>query len=182
MKYIKIFFITALFFGVWMGIIYTFQFNNVYIALIAASVAGIVSGLLMAAFTYFSDQKLKKKGIDTSNTNPRQSRKISVDGTISEIIPVCERAILSINKSVIKEKNLQNGTLRAKTRMTFKSFGEIIKISTQSLADSKTLIEIKNSPFIPTTVIDYGKGLENLETIVSYIKSELNGEVINCEQ
>ncbi len=85
----------------------------------------------------------KNKGIDTSNTNPRQSRKVSVARTISEVIPICERAILSLNKAVIKEKNLQNETLRAKTRMSWKSFGEIIKISTQSLGDNETLIEIK---------------------------------------
>jgi hypothetical protein len=178
MKYIRIFFLTALFFGVWMGIVYSFQFGNVYIALTSASIAGIVFGFIMAAFSYFSDQNLKKKGIDTSNTKPRQSRKISVDRTINEVIPICEKAILSLNKAVIKEKNLQNGTLRAKTKMTWKSFGEIIKISTQSLGDNETLIEIKSSPFIPTTVFDYGRGLENVETIVSYIKSELNGEVI----
>ncbi|MGB3761182.1 MAG: hypothetical protein WBA07_33220 [Rivularia sp. (in: cyanobacteria)] len=179
MKYIKIFFITALFFGAWMGIVYSFQFDNVYIALIAASVAGILSGLLMAAFTYFSDQKLKKKRFDISNTNPRQSRKISVNATVSQAIAISEKAILFLNRSAIKEKDLQNGTLRAKTRMTWKSFGEVIKISTQSVDNGKTLIEIKNSPFIPTNVIDYGKGLENVETIVNYIKSELNGAVMN---
>jgi hypothetical protein len=62
--------------------------------------------------------------------------------------------------------------------MTWMSYGENIKISTQSLGDGETLIQIKSSPFIPTNVIDYGKGLENVETIVSYIKSELDGEVI----
>ncbi|WP_414622239.1 hypothetical protein [Calothrix sp. CCY 0018] len=178
MKYIRIFFLSALFFGVWMGIVYSFQFSNVYIALTSASIAGIVFGFIMAVFSYFSDQRLKKKGIDTSNTNPRQSRKVSVDRTISEVIPICEQAILSLNKAVIKQKDLQTGTIKAKTKMSWKSFGEIIKISTQSVGDNETLIEIKTSPFIPTAVMDYGKGLENVEEIVNYIKSELNGEVI----
>mgnify|MGYP001796613650 FL=1 len=40
------------------------------------------------------------------------------------------------------------------------------------------MIEIKSSPFMPTAIIDYGKGLENVEEIVSYIKSEFNGEVL----
>lgn len=177
MKYIRIFFLSALFFGVWMGIVYSFQFGNTYIALTSAAVAGIVFGLIMAAFSYFSDQRLQKKGIDTSNTSPRQSRKISVYGTTSEIMSVCERAILSTNRAAIKQKDLIAGNITAKTKMSWKSFGENIKISTQNLADNKTLIEIKSSPFIPTTMIDYGKGLENVETIVSYIKSELNGEV-----
>ncbi len=178
MKYIRIFFLSALFFGVWMGIVYTFQFGNVYIALTSAAIAGIVFGIIMAAFSYFSDQKLKKKGIDTSNTSPRQFRKMSVNRTISEVIPICEQAILSLNRAVIKEKDLKTGTIKAKTKITWRSFGEIIKISTQSLGDDETLIEIKSSPFIPTNVIDYGKGLENVETIVSYIKSEFDGEVI----
>ena len=102
-----------------------------------------------------------------------------MNATVSQAIAVSEKAILFVNRSAIKEKDLQNGTLRAKTRMTWKSFGEVIKISTQSVDNGKTLIEIKNSPFIPTNVIDYGKGLENVETIVNYIKSELNGAVMN---
>lgn len=178
MKYIRIFFLSALFFGVWMGIVYSFQFSNVYIALTSAAIAGIVFGIIMAAFSYFSDQKLQKKGIDTSNTSPRQSRKMSVNRTINEVMPICEQAILSLNKAVIKEKDLTTGTIKAKTKMTWKSFGEIVKISAKSLGDGETLIEIKSSPFIPTNVIDYGKGLENVETIVSYIKSEFDGEVL----
>lgn len=178
MKYIRIFFLSALFFGVWMGIIYTFQFNNVYIALTSASIAGIVFGFIMAALSYFYDRKLKKKGIDTSNTSPRQSRKISVGCSISEVMPICEQAILSINRAAIKEKDLTTQTIKAKTKITWRSFGEIVKISAKSLGDSETLIEIKSSPFIPTAVIDYGKGLENVETIVSYIKSEFDGEVL----
>ncbi|BAY80742.1 hypothetical protein NIES267_01990 [Calothrix parasitica NIES-267] len=178
MKYIKIFLLSALFFGVWMGIIYSFQSGNSYTGSIYGLSAGIVFGLFNAGFSYFADQRLKKKGINTNNTNPRQSRKISVDGTVGEAIAVSEKAILSLNRAVIKEKDLTAGTIKAKTRITWKSFGEVIKISTQSLADGQTLIEIKNSPFIPTNVIDYGKGLENVETIVSYLKSELNGEVL----
>lgn len=180
MKYIRIFFLSALFLGVWIGIVYSFQFGNIYIGLITGLPVGIFFGLFNATFSYFSDQKLQKKGIDTTNTSPRQSRKISIDGTVSEAIAVSEKAILSLNKSAIKDKNLAAGTIKAKTRITWKSFGEVIKISTQSLDNGKTLISIKSSPFIPTNVIDYGKGLENVETIVSYIKSELNAEVIDC--
>lgn len=178
MKYIRIFFLSALFFGVWMGIVYSFQFNNVYTGSIAGLFAGITFGLFNAAFSYFSDRRLKKKGIDTSNTSPRQTRKISVDCSISEVMPICEKAILSINRAAIKQKDLQNGTLRAKTKISWRTFGEVIKISAKSIGDSETLIEIKSSPFIPTAVIDYGKSLENVETIVSYIKSEFDGEVL----
>lgn len=178
MKYIRIFFITALFFGVWMGIVYSFQFGEIYTGAIAGLFAGITFGLFNAAFSYFFDQKLKKKGIDTNNTSPRQSRKVSVDRPVSEVMPVCEQAILSLNRAVIKEKDLQNGTLRAKTKISWRTFGEVIKISTQSPGDNETLVEIKSSPFIPTAIIDYGKGLENVEEIVSYIKSEFNGEVL----
>jgi len=178
MKYIRLFLLSGLFFGVWMGIVYTFQLGNVYTGSIYGLSAGIVFGLFNAAFSYFADQRLKKKGIDISNTNPRQSRKISVDATVNEAIAVSEKAIISLNRSVIKEKDLTAGTIKAKTKITWKSFGEVIKISAKSLGDGQTLIEIKNSPFIPTNLIDYGKGLENVETIVSYIKSELNGEVL----
>ena len=178
MKYIRIFFLSTLFFGVWMAIIYSFQSGNSYTGSIYGLFAGIFFGLLNAGFTYFSDQRLIRKGIDTTNTSPRQSRKISVDATVSEAIAVSEKAILSLNRSVIKDKDLTAGTIKAKTKMTWKSFGEVIRIYAKNLGDGQTLIEIKNSPFIPTNLIDYGKGLENVETIVSYIKSELNGEAL----
>jgi hypothetical protein len=178
MKYIRIFVLSALFFGVWTGIVYSSQSGDVYTGSIYGLSSGIGFGLFNAIFSYFSDQRLQKKGIDTSNTSPRQSRKMSVNSTINEVMPICEQAILSLNRAVIKEKDLKTGTIKAKTKMTWKSYGENIKISTQSLGDGETLIEIKSSPFIPTNVIDYGKGLENVETIVSYIKSEFDGEVL----
>ena len=178
MKYIRLFLLSGLFLGVCMTIVYSFQFGDFYIGLITGLTLGFFFGLFNAGFSYYSDQKLKKKGIDTANTSPRQSRKMSVDATVSEAIAVSEKAILSLNRSVIKDKDLTAGTIKAKTKITWKSFGEVIKISTQSSGESQTLIEIKSSPFMPTNVIDYGKGLDNVETIVNYIKSNLNGEVL----
>ncbi len=142
-----------------MGIIYSFQSGNSYTSSIYSLSGGIVFGLFNAGFSYFSEQRLGRKGIDTTNTSPRQSRKISVYGTVSEAIAVSEKAIITLNRSVIKNKDLTAGTIKAKTRMTWKSFGEVIRISAKSLGDSQTLIEIKNSPFIPINLIDYGKGL-----------------------
>ena len=101
MKYIKLFLLAGLFFGVWRGIVYSFQFGNAYTGLTSGLFAGTFFGLFNAAFSYLSDQRLQKKGIDTTNTSPRQSRKISVNATVSEAITVSEKAIISLNRSVI---------------------------------------------------------------------------------
>ena len=76
MKYIRIFFFSGLFFGVVATLINTYLLNDFYTGVMSGLVAGTTFGFLMATFTYFSDKQLQKKGINTKNTSPRQSRKI----------------------------------------------------------------------------------------------------------
>lgn len=106
-----------------MTLINTYYLNDFYTGLISCVLGGSTFGFIMPAFTYFSDQKLKNKGIDTANISPRQSRKITVNMTISAAIEVSEKDIIYLNRSVIKDKDLTAGTIKAKTKMTWKSFG-----------------------------------------------------------
>lgn len=50
------------------------------------------------------------------------------------------------------------------------SWGENINITCQSLNDGQTQIHITNSPQVPTTLIDFGKGKKNLKKIVDSLR------------
>lgn len=179
-KYLVIFLRSGGFFGLAMGLFYTLQYQNVSAGVRCGLVTGILFGVSMAALSYLSDQKLKKKGIDTSSAHVRRSHKISVTRTARDLIPTCKKAILLIKNSSLKKEDTETGTLIAKMGMSWNSFGETLEISLKPLADGRTLIRIASSPSLPTTIVDFGKNLENVETVVSYIKQELGDEVRDC--
>ena len=128
-----------------MGLFYTLQYQNFSAGVRYGLVTGILFGVSMAALSYLSDQKLKKKGIDTSSAHVRRSRKISVTQTTREIIPLCKKAILLIKNSSLKKEYTKTGTLLAKVEMSWNSLGETLKISLKSLGDGRTLIKIASS-------------------------------------
>ena len=56
--------------------------------------------------------------------------------------------------------------LRFQTRMSWKSFGEVIDIRLEPLSATSTGVEIKSRARIRTTVVDYGKNHENVELLI----------------
>ena len=66
-----------------------------------------------------------------------------------------------------------SGAITAKTKMTWKSFGEIIDIRIIGLNENKTRIEVQSRPLLRTTMVDYGKNLENIEKILTSISANV---------
>jgi hypothetical protein len=173
-KYLKIWMKSSAYFGISMGIFYIFQQNNYITGAISGAVAGFLFGSAMAGFTYFSDKNLKKKGIvnDSISVNQTQSLMISLPSETVE--SVIREAILSIRKAKIK--SISSSSIEAKTGFTWKSFGEDI-IVTLERRNSSTFAKIKSKSSLRTTIVDYGKNLENVQDISRYIKQKFDSEV-----
>ena len=65
---------------------------------------------------------------------------------------------------------IENGVL-LKTGMTMKSWGEEIKIILKSNKENNFEYQLSSSPKLKTTIVDYGKNLENINKIESVIKN-----------
>lgn len=173
-KYLKIWMKSGAYFGISMGIFYIFQQNNYIAGAISGVVAGLLFGSAMAGFTYFADKNMKKKGIVNYSTSVNQTQSLIISLPFETVKSVIQEAVLSVSKAKIKSTN--HSSVEAKTGFTWKSFGEDIVVSLER-KDSSTIARINSKSSVKTTVVDYGKNLENIQNISSFIKQKFDGEV-----
>ncbi len=175
-KYIGVFLKTGAAFGLIMGVFFAFQNKNISVGSIGGIISGILFGFTISVITYYSDKKLKTKGIINKSSDVYQYRKITVKKPISELLKTYKEAISSLKKcKIVKD---ENGDITARTGFSWKSFGEIINISAEQTNDKETVIEISSKPSLRTTMADYGKNLENIEALVSYYRSKYGENII----
>lgn len=110
-------------------------------------------------------KKIKKAGypkLNGSLVRVKQSKTIETNLTQEEIIN-----ILKASDEFRKIKRLTNSIILKK--MSMFSLGEIITISFSTKNSSK--IKIESKPSMPTTLIDYGINISNVDNVIKVIKT-----------
>lgn len=128
---------------------------------------GITMSLILV---FFHKYRLKKNGIQEitdQNLGVSQKRNLKSELNKSELIEKLKTDPI-IGK--MKMTEIENGIL-LKTGMTWKSWGEEIKIILQGREESNFDYQISSSPKLKTTIVDYGKNLENVTRIENVIKN-----------
>tara|TARA_B110000967_G_scaffold192680_1_gene219530 strand:- start:3469 stop:3978 length:510 start_codon:yes stop_codon:yes gene_type:complete len=118
----------------------------------------------------FHKHSLKKNGVQEitdKNLGVNQKRYVKSELNKSELIKKLKTDPI-IGK--MKMMEIENGIL-LKTGMTWKSWGEKIKIILQTKQGSNFDYQISSSPKLKTTLVDYGKNLENVNRIKNVIKN-----------
>ena len=145
-KYLKVWLKSGSYFGISMGLFYTFQQNNYISGAISGVATGIIFGGAMAGVTYFSDKKMKKRGFENSSTSVNHTLSLEILLPIKSVESVIQEAILSIPKAKIKSTS--NKVFEAKTGMTWKSFGEDILITLEEkelvVSEAKEILDVEN--------------------------------------
>ena len=67
----------------------------------------------------------------------------------------------------------QDFTVVLNSDISWFSYGEIVTISCLYLDSSYTRIHIKNSPSVPFTLLDYGKGRKNINNVLYALRQVL---------
>ncbi|MFD2907110.1 hypothetical protein ACFSX9_00030 [Flavobacterium ardleyense] len=114
--------------------------------------------------------KLKKNGIKNisdANVGVNQTRIISSELNKSELIQKL-KSDSTIGKMEMRE--IENGVL-FQTGMTMKSWGEEIKIILKFNKNSNFEYQVSSRPKLKTTLVDYGKNLENVNSIENLMKN-----------
>jgi len=168
--YLKTFLISGIPFGLIMSIL-GFTSGVLVMILIFFMSTFIFGGLMSLIIVSFHRYKLKKKGvkkITTENIGVSHTRNIKSRINKIELIEILK------NDSIfgkMKMKEIENG-IHLKTEMTRESWGENIKIILQSNNNSEFEYLVSSSPKIKTTIIDYGKNLENVNLVENILKIE----------
>lgn len=167
--YIKTFLLTAIPYYIFMTLFGLADDNQTIIwkNMLASLFFGIFMSLILVSFHWY---KLKKDGVENitdDNVGVNQTRIIETKLNKNELIHKLKSDPI-IGK--IKMTEIENGVL-FKTGMTMKSWGEEIKIILISNNESNFEYQITSNPKLKTTIVDYGKNLENINKIESIIKN-----------
>ena len=128
---------------------------------------GITMSILNISYHIYM---LKKNGIQeiTNETlKASQTKSLNSEMNKTELIQKLKKDPI-IGK--MKMTEIENGIL-IKTKMTWKSFGEEIKIISKSDENSDFEYQVSSCPKLKTTLLDYGKNLENITRIINAIKN-----------
>jgi hypothetical protein len=171
--YKRLFLATVIPFGIIMGICLMFQYG--FLGFVAGLFGGIFYGgfmsLILGSLHIWSVKRISyRKSKDI--TNVRHSRNIELQLSYDKAFNLCIESLKIFKKYKIKEENYSYGKIVAITGMTWKSWGEVISFDVHKTDNNRIQIIISSKPVLPTTLVDYGKNLENVERIVVFLKEK----------
>jgi hypothetical protein len=118
----------------------------------------------------FHKNRLIKNGIqELTDKNLGVNQTKSLKSELSKI-ELIEKLKLDPIIGKMKMNETENGIV-LKTGMSWKSWGEEIKIILKSIKDKEFEYEISSNPRLKTTLVDYGKNLQNVNKIENVIKN-----------
>lgn len=138
--------------------------------LIATS-GGLLFGSFMAWYQRRSEKRLQRRGLNTDDMAPRQKKTIPLPLSTSDALLKAEGALASLRK--LKKSSIQvvASQITATTGTTWESFGERITVDVTADA-AASVVRICSRPRVATTVMDGGKGRENVELFATVLASQ----------
>jgi hypothetical protein len=141
--------------------------------LILIAVAASAGGALLVggALTWMSRRgagSLARQGFSVTNTDPIQERVVDVAFNAAAAFEASLAALQVIPKIRIVKEDRDAGEIDARTRMTWRSFGELVSVRVTKLGDDRSRIRIRSEP-TGRQQVDYGKSVENVELFLRQI-------------
>lgn len=179
--YLKICLFTGIAFILLMGLYYlivsALLIHMVYLGLIfwilivhAGIFFGVAMSLIMGTL-HIMGIKSKHYPVSDEALDVRQKREIFTDLPYDEIFNACISSIDAVKKGRIVSEDRTKGRIDAQTGWSWKSWGEKISFDIRKQAGDKSVISVTSRPKVGTTLVDYGKNLDNVEKISIYLKN-----------
>lgn len=109
-----------------------------------------------------------------------QERRFLIEGDYSEVFTKLSNILEKLKKTNIIQKDFKNGILKAETKWSWRSYGEVIQIKLFR-GDGTVRVFLASSPKLITNIIDFSKNFENVELIIRGLKKDREGKLILSE-
>jgi len=153
-------------------------FFSLFYSLLVGIAGGLLTGLIAAAVLYFimgplHDMSVKKIAGDDpeGSSGVHQQREIEIPRTFDESFDFCIRSLDSISRSRVIKKNHSLGRIIAEAGLNWKTWGDTISFEISDTGEGSSRIRISSRPAARTTIVDFGKNLQNINRIVSFLES-----------
>ena len=173
-RYLKLFLATGIPFGIVMGVLYLLQHG-----FLEGLIAGLFSGLFFGGFMSLILGTLHSwsvKRILPEKPKPSMGvhhvRNLELQVSYDKVFDLCIESLNLIKRCKIRKENRPQGKIDARAGITWKTWGDVILFDVRKIDIDRTQIIVSSRPAVRTTLVDYGKNLENVERISSFLEEQ----------
>jgi len=171
-RYLKLFLASAIPFGISMGIFNSFQ-HGIHSGLVAGVVSGVFFGGLMSVILAFLHSRTVRRmpyGKSEEAMGVYHIRNVELMLPYDKAFDLCVEALSMIKNCKVQDEDRSQGKILGKAGKTWKTFGDTISFELTKIGN-EIQIEVSSRPTVPTTLVDYGKNLENVNKIEGFLKA-----------
>jgi len=171
-KLIKMFLQTSIGFGLLMIIVDFIAYREIQI--VSNIISGIAFGVFMTGilgFWHARSVKNTSSAESEKDYDVKQTKEIELPVSYPQAFQLCIDSLSQLKNPKIKENDDSRGVIVAKTGMTWDTFGDTISFKLRKMGENQTRIVISSKPLF-IQVVDYGKNLENINKILSFMEEK----------
>jgi hypothetical protein len=142
--------------------IHVLLWKNIPVGAVNAIFFGLCTVALGWAFVVLSRDPLRW----VSKT--RSSAHVKVKGKYEDVFNRCQTSVRTLGAH-IDDLDFAAGRIGAHTGWTWRSSGEKIVISIQSVGTKECSIELSSDSILPTTIVDLGKNRGNVQRLIEHL-------------
>lgn len=169
---LKIFLSNSLPFGAFMGILFSYLYG-LNVGLPGGLISGLIFGFLMFVILGFLHTRAVSKisGVTSRESmSTFQDRNIKLHLPFERAFDLCLASLSEIRRSRIQEEDRSCGKIIARSSVNWKTWGDTISFNIAGTGSEETDVMVSSRPTSWSTIVDYGKNLENVEKIVSFLQ------------
>ena len=136
---------------------------------------GIISGLVfgtIASYILISLHKSLSRKVVTDSFNHVfgifQTRRIEIPLSYEDAYSLCLQSLKTISRCSIQSQSPDEGTMKARAGINWKTWGDDVLIELVK-GEMATIVEISSRPSARSTLVDFGKNLDNVERIKRFL-------------
>jgi hypothetical protein len=168
--YLKIFLVTGILYGLSIGILAGFE-TGVESGIKSGASSGFIFGLFMSLILGTIHKLKTRKMAKAGDVTPTQSATIELGCNLALAFDKCIQALNQFGAKIELQDKVKS-EIKATSGMTWRSWGEVLTVRLSRIDTEKVKIEISSSPKLKMTLVDYGKGRENVEKITKILTSD----------
>ncbi len=169
--YLKLFIISGFPFALIAGMILTHK-DGILNKVIFGSISGLLFGLAASSILMFLHISLGRKVVpEITDYDPavHQKDQVKVPLPYNEAFSLCLESLKTIKKCEIEAEVLSEGKITARAGLNWKTWGDIISLKLKKINNDNTDVWISSRPYARTTLLDFGKNLQNVWKIKEYL-------------
>ena len=178
---LKIFLAGGIPFGIFTAVLFSYLYG-IKLGLSGGLISGSIFGFVMFIILGFLHSRAVEKiagDISEESMATCQVRNIELPLPYDRAFDLCIKSLSLISRCRVQEEDRSQGKIMARSSVNWKTWGDTISFEITGISDEKTAVKVSSRSTARSTIVDYGKNLENVKTIVSFLEKSkfgCNGE------